>query len=110
MISEINTADLGIAAEVSRRPGSKHFAVLDDVGAMGYAQGLAHLVVGDQDSDSLAAQLADDLLDIHYGQRVDPRKRLIQQNEGWLQHQRPRNLQPSPLASRQRVSPVGSNR
>src|ERR1700686_246440 len=74
MISEINTSDLGIAAKVSRRPGGKHFAVLDDVGAMSYAQGLAHLVVGDQDADSLTAQIADDLLDTHDGQGSIPEK------------------------------------
>jgi len=99
MIPEVHSADFGIFAKLGRSPGGKHFAILYDVGAMRHTQGLAHLVVGNQDADSLAAQIADDFLDIHHGQGVDPRERLVQQDEGRLKHQRPCNLQPPPLAS-----------
>src|SRR5579863_9373116 len=100
MISEINTANLGVLAEVVRRPGGKDLAVLHDVSAIGYAKRLAYLVVGNQDADSFAAQIADNFLDIHHSQGIDSRKGLVQQDEGGFEDQRPRNLQPPPLAAR----------
>src|SRR5271165_2418519 len=110
MISQIDPAHFGIAAEVNWRPGGKYFAVLNNVSAIGYVQGLAYLVIGDQHADSLAAQIGNNFLNVHHGQRIDSRKRLVQQNEGGLKNQRARNLQAPPLASRQRISPIGSNR
>ena len=58
MIAEVDSADFSIAAKVGRGPSGKNFAVLDDVGAVGNAQRLAHLVVGDQHADAFPAQIA----------------------------------------------------
>ncbi len=55
MIAKINSADFGIIAEIGRRPRGENLAALDDVGAVGHAQGLAHLVIGDQHADPLTA-------------------------------------------------------
>jgi hypothetical protein len=82
MFSEVDSADVGIATEVVRRPGREHFAVLDDVGAIGHAKGFAHLVVGYQDADPFTAQIADNSLDIYYGQGVNSGKRLVQEDKG----------------------------
>src|ERR1700722_6640138 len=100
MISEIHTAYFGIAAEVVWRPRGKHFAVLNNVSAIGNIQGFADLVVGDENANSLTAQFRNNFLNIDYGQRVNARKRLVQQNEGRLQDQGARNFKAPPLAAR----------
>src|ERR1700722_11507576 len=106
VISKIYSPYFGVAAQVVRSSGGQDFAVLHNISAMGYAQCFAYLVIGDQDADPLAAQLADNFLDVHNGQRVDPGKWLVQQNEGRFKHQRPGYLQPPPLATRKCVGSI----
>ena len=65
-------------------------------------------MIGDEDADPRSAQVRDDFLNVHDGQRIDARKRLVQQNKGRIQHQRTRNFQAAPLAARKRVSPAMS--
>src|SRR5690606_18164326 len=56
------------------------FALGDDaafgqyVGARTDAQGLAHVMVGDQHADAAVAQVLDDALDVDHGNRVDARE------------------------------------
>ena len=46
-------------------------AVVDDVGPVDEAEGLAHVVVGYQHANAPAGELAHELLDVADGQRVD---------------------------------------
>ncbi len=58
-------------------------------------------MIGDQHSDITLGQKTDQLLDIQHGNRIDPRKRLVKQDEARAHGQRPRNFDPSALAAGQ---------
>ena len=90
-------------------PARKMRALLQDVGAVGDRQRLAHLVVGDQHADAGAAQIRDNFLNIHHGQRVNAGKGLVQKHEGRLENQGARDFQAAPLAAGKRVGPVASH-
>jgi hypothetical protein len=60
-------------------------------------------VVRDDHADAAVPQVGDDLLDVVHRDRVHAGERLVQQHELRLRHQRARDLQPPPLAARQRV-------
>ena len=55
--------------------------VVHDVGAVGDAQRLADVVVGDEDADAAVPQVKDDLLDVGDGDRIDAGERLVEQDE-----------------------------
>src|SRR5690606_38873742 len=64
---------------------------------------LLDVVVGDDDADAAVPETGDDLLDVVDGDRVDAGERLVQEHELGLAHQRARDLEPAPLAARERV-------
>src|SRR5262245_48166801 len=61
-------------------------------------------MIRNQNADPARTQPRDDLLYIIYRNRVYSRKRLVEQNIFRLDSQHPRDLRPSPLAARQRVT------
>ena len=77
--------------------------MIHDVRAIRDAQCFPDAMIGDQHADSGAAKIADNLLKILHGQRVDPGKRLVEQNERGLQGQRAGDFQPAALSARERV-------
>ena len=76
---------------------------MHDVGAVGDAQRLAHVVVGDEDADAPVLQVKDDLLDVGDRDRIDAGERLVEQDELRRDDERARDLGAPPLAARQRV-------
>src|SRR5215210_5380236 len=50
--AEIEPADLGVVDDVVGGAFAQHLARIDDVGAVGEAKRLAHIVVGDQHADA----------------------------------------------------------
>ena len=100
VIAKIDSPDFRVVAQFLWSALLHDSPMIHDVGAVCYAESFPHVVVGDEDADSLAAQLPNQVLKVLYRQRIDPRKRLVQQNEDRLKRQRPRNLQPAPLATR----------
>ena len=74
-------ADILVAADLVARTGGQKRAAFDDIGAVTDIKRLADVVVGDQHADVVLDQLVDDLLDIADRQRVDPGKRLIEQQK-----------------------------
>ena len=78
---------------------NEHLAVVDDVGAVHHAQGLAHAVVGDDHADAALSQMAHGVLDLLHRPGVDAGERLVQQDEPRLGGQRARDLD---AASRER--------
>ncbi len=61
-------------------------------------------MVGNQHADALRLQIENDLLQVEHGNRIDARKRLVQQDDALRNAQRARNLHPSPLAPAQRIT------
>ena len=66
---------------------------------MGDLQGVAHVVVGDQDADPGVGQALDDALDLVDGDRVDAGERFVQEQELGLRGQGAGDLGTAPLAA-----------
>src|SRR5271168_3428087 len=101
---EINAADFWVFAQLFRASGAEDTPFVDDVGAVGNGEGFADVVIRDQYPDSACFQVEDDLLQIQDGNRIDARKRLIQQDEGRLDAETAGDLYPAPFAAGKRVA------
>ena len=82
---------------------------MDDERYIRHAERLADVVVGDDNADPVAAQLAEDALEFDDLLGIDAGKRLVKQQEAGCQHQRASDFDPTPLASGQLVSVVVSH-
>lgn len=71
MIAEIYPADFSVRAELAGGPRAKYTAALKNVGSGSYGQRFPDVMVSHQNADSGAAEVGDDLLNIHNGQRID---------------------------------------
>src|SRR5882762_6703444 len=69
-LAQVHLTDLGVGKDFFRTPGCNDRALIDDVGPGADPEGLAHIMVSDQDPDAAMRQLADDALDIQHGQRI----------------------------------------
>src|SRR3990170_1952171 len=76
-LAEVDAPDLGIRGQLLRRARAKHMTVPENIGPIRYFQGLAHVVVGDQDADAAAAEVGDDLLNVEDGEGIDTREWLV---------------------------------
>src|SRR5205823_1496553 len=76
-----------IAHNLSGRTMGAHLAVLDEVAAVGDLERFPHIMIGKQDADSVAAQVADNLLDVGDGLRIDAGERLVEKNQKRLASQ-----------------------
>src|SRR5690606_35576529 len=74
----------------------------DDVGGVADIQRLAYVVVGDQHADAALLEVADDVLDVVDGNRVDACERLVQQDKGRVGGQAAGNLGAPALTTGQR--------
>ena len=81
MLSQINPLDLGVISKLPGSARSKNRSVIDDISAVSDLQGFSDIVIGDKNPDLLGFQVVYDFLDLQYRDRIDPRKRLIQQDE-----------------------------
>ena len=77
----------------------EEFALAEKVDAVDDVKGLAHIVVGDEDSHAALAQVLNDLLDICDGKRVNTRERLIQEDELRLKRKAACDLDAAAFAS-----------
>ena len=100
---EINSPHVVVGRQLVRRAAAEDAAVVHDVRAVGDAQRLAHVVVGDEHADPPLLQVEDDLLDVGDGDRVDAGERLVEQDELGRDDQRPGDLGAPALAARERV-------
>src|SRR5438552_1829142 len=100
MLSEINPLDLRVIAELFRSSRSENGSVIDNISAVSDLQGFSDIVVRDENPDALGFQMVDNSLNLQHRNRIDPRKRLIQQDELGRNHERPCNLHTAPFSSR----------
>ena len=57
--------------------------IVHDVGAVGNAQRLTDVVVGNQHADATLLEVKDDRLNVSHGNRIDAGKGLVEQDERW---------------------------
>src|SRR5713226_9141513 len=62
--AQVDSFHLRVASQFPRGAGPKDAAVVDDIGAVGDTEGLAHIMVGDQDADAGLFQAEDDALQL----------------------------------------------
>src|SRR5579872_6583578 len=101
-LAEIKPSDIGIADDLVRGALGENFPRIDDVGAVGEAERLADIVIGDQDADAAIGEVPDEILDVADRDRVDAGKRLVEQHVAWTRGQRAGNFDAPALAARQR--------
>src|SRR5947209_591100 len=80
VFSEIDFPDLRIRGKLQRGAGAQDFAVVDDIGPVGYFQCFPHVMFGDEDADAHRLEVPDDALDVEHRDRVDPGARLVEED------------------------------
>src|SRR5579884_2787361 len=110
ILTEVDPADLGIVAELLGAAGPEDPAIVDDIGAVRDGEGLADIVVRDENADAGVLQIEDNPLQFQYLDGVDAGERLIEEEEAGLDDQGPGDLDAAPLAAGERVSFVVPDR
>ena len=100
--AEIKPADVRIGDDFRGSAVGQNLAGVDDIGTVDQAERLADIVVGDENADAARGQLAHQILDIRDGDRIDAGERLVEEHEIGVAGQRAGDLEPAPLAARQR--------
>src|ERR1035438_9745245 len=108
-LPQIKSPNVDIVAQFLRRPGEEDSPLGNNVCAVSHAEGLSHIVIGNQNPDAAGLQVKDDLLQFQHGDGVDAAERLVEKNEVRLNAKRARNLHPPPLPAGERVAPRGAN-
>src|SRR5712672_1235924 len=85
--AQVHPTDFRIAGQLFGLAVAEDSAIVNDVSAIGYRERFAHVVIGDQDSDAAGPQAADNFLQVENGDGIDPGKRFVEQNEGWIDAQ-----------------------
>jgi len=80
------------AEELMDGPREEDFTVPDQIASIDDGEDLPGVMVGDEDADSAAFEVADHCLHIADGVRVDIGKRFIEQKEGGLDDERTGDL------------------
>ena len=103
ILSQVNLLNFEITSKLTWGAIAKDSPLVYYISPVGYIQSFSNVVIGNQDPDSTFSQLGNDALNVPHGQRVYSRKRFIQKDKLRRQDKRARDLEPSSLASGQRV-------
>src|SRR3954470_21712685 len=98
MLAEIDLSDCLIINNLARCSRGEDASFVDDVGPIADPERLAHIVVGNEHADAALLEEADDFLDVQHRDRIDPRERLVEQDEPWTSGQRTSDLDAAALA------------
>ena len=79
--AEVFFAYVGVVGEGARGAFLEDGAFVEEVGAIGDAEGLAHVVVGDEDADVAFLELPYDVLDVLDGDGVDACEGFVEEEE-----------------------------
>src|SRR5690606_17633230 len=80
VLAQVHLADPRIGENRRRIALGDGAPAVDDIGAFADIQGFADIVIGDQDTDPLAAKMADDGLDVADGNRIDAGEGFVEEN------------------------------
>ena len=78
-IAEVGFPGDGVVGDLTRGPRDDDAALADDVGAIGDREGVAHVVVGDEDADAASLERGDGLLEVGLSAGGRARKEVILQ-------------------------------
>ena len=105
-LAEINPLHVWVIAKLLGSAGTENPAFVDDVSTIGNREGLAHVVVGDQNTNAAGLKIGDDLLKLEHGNRINPGKRLVKQDERRRNTEATRDLDAATFSTRQSVSAI----
>ncbi len=80
VLAEIKPAHFGIVDDVVLAALHQDLAGIDDVGPVGQSEGLAHIVVGNEDADAAGGQTPNQPLNLDHRLGIDARERLVEQH------------------------------
>src|ERR1700719_2761802 len=80
-VAEVDPAHLGIGEDFVRGALEEHLAGVDDRGPVDDVEGLAYIVVGDQNADPASPQIADYFADVGDRQGVDAGEGFVEEHE-----------------------------
>src|SRR5215467_9819811 len=101
LFAQIKAADVRIVDDIFGIALHQDLARVNDVGTVGQAERLAHVVVSNQHTDAALGEMADQRLYIPHSDRIDAGERLVEQHIVWPRCQGARNLDASALTARQ---------
>src|SRR5262245_25933862 len=101
-LAEIEAADLGVVDDVVLAPLHQDLSGIDDVGAVGEVERLAHVMVGDEHADPARGEPPHQPLNVDHGLGIDAGERLVEQHVIRPARQRASDLHPAALAARER--------
>src|SRR5688500_9423639 len=102
--AQIESPNFCVFCQLSWGARAKNFTLSHDVRSIGYAESFAHIVIGNQETDSAVAQIEYDILDIVNGFRVDAGERFVQKYILRFGCERPCYLSSSPFAAGKRIA------
>src|SRR2546426_10555187 len=100
MLPKINPLDLRVVSEFLGSSGPENRSIVDDISAICDLQGFSHIVVSHKNTNPFRFQMINDFLNLNHGYRIDPGKRLVQENKFRRNHKRPCNFDAAPFPSR----------
>src|SRR5207342_3434431 len=74
-VAEVDAADIRIREYGIGGALGEDASFIEDIRPVADAQGLAHVMVGNEHADAALAQVTDDLLDLAHGNRIDASER-----------------------------------
>ncbi len=106
LVPQVDLAHLWVSDQLGGVSVTKDLAAKDDVGPVSALQGLTHIVVGDQDPQTLLAQAIYQGLYFLHVDRIDSGKGLVQQQYLGFGGQGTGKFQAAPFSSREDFSEV----
>src|SRR5262249_21059545 len=101
-LAQVEPADVRVVDDIVSPALHQDLARVDDIGAVGEAERLAHIVVGDQHADAALGQMAHQRLDVADRDRIDAGERLVEQHVVRPGRERARDLDATAFAAGQR--------
>src|SRR5690606_4237374 len=99
---EVDPLYVFVIGKLCRAAALEDGSRMHDMRPVRYLQGLPDIMVRNQHADATILEVRDDLLDVSDGDRIDPRERLVEQDELRVVHQRACNFHAPAFAPRQR--------
>src|SRR3569833_2078240 len=100
--AQIDAARFGIRSDGFGLALDHHAAIVDQVGAVDQRQRFAHRVIGDQNANAAAGELADQALDLADGERLDAGEGFVEQHEHGIAGDGASDLGAAAFTTRQR--------
>src|SRR4029453_3902755 len=101
-LAKVKTPDVRIIADSVRIALRQYFPGIDGVGSGGQSQRFPDIVVGNQHADAAIGEMADQILNVPDRDRIDAGKRFVEQHVVGASSKGAGDLDPAPLAARQR--------